>query len=57
MKKFEAPKMMIVKLPQEEVIATSSLCDSKMCYGYDCPDCSAICTGVYSCSVFKCSTY
>ena len=57
MKKFEVPMMMMVRLPQNDVIATSPTCDSKICFGYVCPDCPTICTGAYECDIFKCTTY
>lgn len=57
MKKFEAPMMMMIRLPQEEVITTSGTCSQNICNGYDCPDCPTQCEGVYHCNVFKCKTY
>ena len=57
MKKFETPVMTMIKLPQENVIATSGTCATNVCFGFDCPDCPTICTGIYHCEVFKCATY
>ena len=58
MKKFEAPVMMMVRLPMDDVIATSTPdCESQVCWGFDCPDCPTVCTGIYHCEMFKCTTY
>ncbi len=56
MKKFETPVMTMIKLPQDNVIATSG-CETNMCFGFDCPDCPTQCTGIYHCEVFKCKSY
>ncbi len=58
MKKFENPKLSVVELPEEDVISTSPvICPSQICHGFDCPDCPTICTGIYHCNTFKCTTY
>ncbi len=57
MKKFESPKMMVIKLASDNVVATSGYCAQNICHGYDCPDCPTICTGIYHCNTFKCGTY
>ncbi len=57
MKEFTAPRMSMIRLSNEDVVCASGGCDSKMCTGFDCPDCPTICEGVYHCDVFKCTTY
>lgn len=57
MKEFAIPKMTVVRLTGEDVLRTSGECETNLCYGYDCPDCPTICTGIYHCEVFKCKTY
>ena len=57
MKAFEMPSMKVVHLVKEEIVSGSTLCNSKVCQGYDCPDCPTQCEGIYHCDVFKCVTY
>lgn len=57
MKKFEKPRLTVVHLLNEDISTTASGCGSKMCYGFDCPDCPTICPGIYHCEVFKCQQY
>ncbi len=56
MRTFNIPKMAVVHLSGEDVIR-ASLCDAKLCMGFDCPDCPTECTGIYHCDIFKCTTY
>ena len=56
MKKYEKPSMMLVQLQEEDVICESA-CQTNLCFGYDCPNCPTICTGIYHCEVFKCTSY
>ena len=56
MKKFRTPKISVVHL-SKEIITQASLCEANMCEGFDCYDCPTICTGVYHCNLFKCTTY
>ena len=55
MKKFEVPKMLVVRLNGEDVIVTS-LCTGVTCPKYICPDCVS-CTNTFECLSLKCDFY
>ena len=58
MKKFGYPEMNVIHLSKEIITYDDSiLCGEQVCYGFDCPDCPTICTGIYHCEIFKCTTY
>ena len=55
MKKFSAPMFAVIRLTNEDVIATS-ICQGVTCYNYECPDCID-CTGVFRCLDLACNYY
>ena len=57
MKRFTAPKMNVIELAGEDVLCASTICNDKVCSGYDCPDCPTQCEGIYHCNIFRCPTY
>jgi len=59
MKKFEVPKITMVRLLKEDVVVTSPVCDSSygVCDGYTCNDCGS-CSGTFGCLAgFDCYSY
>ena len=55
MKKFEVPKMLVVRLNGEDVIVTS-ICEGVACPKYSCPECIT-CEGTFECLSLTCDHY
>lgn len=55
-KTFNSPRVAMIIIPGDDIIASSLGCERNTCYGYQCNDCS-VCNGSYSCDIYLCSSY
>lgn len=57
MKKFEVPKMTMVRLLKEDIVTSSSCAEYGFCDTYTCDNCGT-CSQAYNCLLaFECHSY